>query len=118
MTNLAICLLTFIDIMEDTRRNLPDISKPTWTDVIAFTQMIFSLAPVADHFWGYEIEAKISSDEEDAKPVFDNLEDELMSKVNGYEQDFKDMMTYLVEVENNVSGNDLKYIREMMGYSG
>ena len=41
-----------------------------------------------------------------------------MNKVNGYEQDFKDMMTYLCEVENNVSGNDLKYIREMMGYSG
>jgi hypothetical protein len=70
MTNLAICLLTFIDIMEDTRRNLPDISKPTWTDIIAFTLMIFSLAPVFDHFWGYEIEAKITKEDEEGKELF------------------------------------------------
>ena len=58
------------------------------------------------------------SDEEDKKPEYETLEDELLDKVDGYERDFRDMMTYLVEVENNVSGNDLKYIREMMGYSG
>ena len=67
MTNLAICLLTFIDIMEDTRRNLPDISKPTWTDVIAFTLMITSLFPVFDHFVGYDIEARIDKGTEKRK---------------------------------------------------
>lgn len=28
------------------------------------------------------------------------------------------MMSYLSEAEGNVAGNDLKYIREMIGYSG
>lgn len=57
------------------------------------------------------------SDEEDNTPVFDSMEDELLNKVGGYERDFKEMMNYLNEVESNVSGNDLKYIREMIGYS-
>ena len=59
-----------------------------------------------------------SDEEEEVRPVFDSLEDELLDKVDGYEKDFKDMMTYLCEVEGHVGGNDIKYIREMIGYSG
>lgn len=49
LANLAICLLTFIGIMEDMRRNLPDISMVTSADMIIIIYIILSLLPILDH---------------------------------------------------------------------
>ena len=54
-----------------------------------------------------------SSEEED----YENLEDKLLADVERHEKDFKAMMKYLNEVDGMMHGNDLKYIREMIGYS-
>jgi len=55
LANLAICLLTFIGIMEDMRRNLPDISMVTWADLIVITYILLSLMPILDHLAGHKV---------------------------------------------------------------
>jgi len=40
-----------------------------------------------------------------------------LGQANQYEKDFNKMMAKLTEIDNMMSGNDLKYIKEMMDYS-
>ena len=64
---------------------------------------------------GRQREANEADSDED--PEFDNLEDLLLGQANQYEKDFNKMMGKLTEIDNMMSGNDLKYIKEMMDYS-
>ena len=65
---------------------------------------------------GRQREAAVA-DSEDDDPNFDNLEDQLLGQANQYERDFNKMMGRLNDIDNMMSGNDLKYIKEMMDYS-
>ena len=52
LNNLALCLLTFITIMETTRSELPDISNLTTSDKYLISYMLMSLVPVLDKTLG------------------------------------------------------------------
>jgi hypothetical protein len=52
LNNLALCLLTFITIMESTRQELPDIPMLTNSDKFLIAFMVMSLSPVLDAMVG------------------------------------------------------------------
>jgi len=52
LNNLALCLLTFITIMESTRQELPDIPMLTHSDKFLIAFMVMSLTPVLDAMLG------------------------------------------------------------------
>jgi len=52
LNNLAICLLTFITIMETTRQELPDIAMFTVSDKYLIAYMWMSLTPIIDRALG------------------------------------------------------------------
>ena len=57
------------------------------------------------------------NDDEVDDPEFENLEDELLNDANKHDQDFKNMMVKLNEIDEMMSGSDLKYIKEMIDSS-
>jgi len=53
LNNLALCLLTFIAIMENMRQDLPDISALTVADKFIMTYIVMSLGPLLDNVLGF-----------------------------------------------------------------
>ena len=51
--NLSIALLTYINIMQNMRRELPEISHLTWADSFLLMWAITSLMPIFDRFIGF-----------------------------------------------------------------
>ena len=49
---LAVCLLTYIAIMEDMRKELPDIPSMTVADWFMFFYITLSMFPILDHIIG------------------------------------------------------------------
>lgn len=60
---------------------------------------------------------RVIEENSDHDPELDEIEDQLLGKASQYEKDFNKMMTKLTEIDDMMSGNDLKYIKEMMDYS-
>ena len=52
LNSLAVCLLTYIAIMEDMRKELPDIPEMTVADWFMFAYIFLSLFPIFDHIIG------------------------------------------------------------------
>ena len=58
---------------------------------------------------------KKEEEEEDVQEkVYDNEEDKLLDNVDKMENDMKEMMKYLNEVESMMGGSDLEQIKRMM----
>ena len=57
---------------------------------------------------------KTQEEEDPEEKFYDNEEDKLLDNVDKLEDDMKEMMNYLNEVENQMKGNDLEQIKRMM----
>ena len=80
-------------------------------------KVLFDIDAGQDTFiTGGGVPGKKKHDETDEIPekIYDNEEDQLLDNVDKMEEDMKEMMRYLNEVENMMSGDDLSQIKRMM----
>ena len=57
---------------------------------------------------------KFAEEELKEEKIYDNEEDKLLDDVDSLENQMKDMMKYLTEVESSLNGGDLEAIKKMM----